>query len=49
MSAKNSLDLFEFNSKSADFDLVVNTSQILDLAVGQKTAEVAGAVHSCIR
>ena len=38
-------DLAEFNSKAANFDLMIEPAETLDASVGTEAAEISGAVH----
>src|SRR3989344_6336765 len=44
MLAKQSLDFFQLDAKTSDFDLVIDASNELHVAVGQITNQVAGLV-----
>src|ERR1043166_394646 len=46
MLAQHGLDLAELDAESAQLDLVVDASAVLDLAAGTDAPEVAGAVEA---
>src|SRR5215469_6627391 len=47
MFVEGSLDLAQFNAVSPQLDLEVAAAKVLEIAVGQPAAHVAGTVHPC--
>ncbi len=39
----------EFDPETADLDLIIVTAQIIDATIGVPAAQIAGAVHACVR
>src|SRR5580700_6434944 len=42
-------DLSQFNAKSPELDLIVDSPQVLNVAVGLEAGQIAGAVHTGAR
>ena len=47
MREQRRLDLTKFDAKSSDLDLIITTTQKIDLRIGEQTGPVTRVVHSC--
>ena len=45
MRGEEGLDFTEFDTEAADFDLVVETAEVFEIAIGEIAGEVAGTVE----
>src|SRR5216117_2862652 len=46
MHAKARLDFTQFDAESANLDLMINSAQVLDIAIGEIANEVAGPIET---
>ena len=46
VSSQSRFDFFDFDPETADLDLIVDSAQIFDIAIGQEPSQIAGPVQT---